>query len=71
MKFIGENKVMKFPYTWINIKSVMLNEMSQRDRYRHRITAFICVCGPTHPPKCSIRPILKYNIIVAWEMLLR
>ena len=35
-------QVMKFAYKWIYMESIMLSEMNQKERDRHRRTALIC-----------------------------
>ena len=39
---VRRDEVMKLAYKWINVESIMLSEMSQKVRDRHRGTALIC-----------------------------
>ena len=39
---VRKGEVMNFAYKWINMESIMLSEMSQKERDRHRRTALIC-----------------------------
>ena len=39
---VRKNEVMTFTYKWINMESIMLSEMSQKERDRHRKIALIC-----------------------------
>ena len=39
---VRKNEVMNFAYEWINMESIMLSEMSQKERDRHRKIALIC-----------------------------
>ena len=39
---VRKNEVMNFAYVRINMESFMLNEMSQKERDRHRKIALIC-----------------------------
>ena len=39
---VRKDEVMKFAYKWINMESVTLSEMSQKERDRHRRIALIC-----------------------------
>ena len=38
---VRKDEVMNFVYKWINMESIMLSEMSQRERDRHRKIALI------------------------------
>ena len=38
---IRKDGIMKFAYKWINMESIMLSEMSQKEKDRHRRTALI------------------------------
>ena len=39
---VRKDKVMAFAYKWINMKSIMLSEISQKERDRHGKIALIC-----------------------------
>ena len=39
---VRKDEVMKFVYKWFYMESIMLSEMSQKERDRHRKIALIC-----------------------------
>ena len=39
---VRKDEVMDFAYKWINMESIMLSEMSQKEKDRHRTMALIC-----------------------------
>ena len=39
---VRRDEVMKFAYKWIDMENIMLREMSQKKRDRHRGAALIC-----------------------------
>ena len=39
---VRKHEVMQSAYKWINMENIMLSEMSQKERDRHRKIALIC-----------------------------
>ena len=43
------NKIMLFTVTWMNLKIVILSEVSQAEKYKYYVTFLICrICNGTN-----------------------